>query len=66
MDTHPAQNNDFIIGMRVQKKTGKPFKSQLKVNTVKGFTVNQHTGKPSLTFLEDDSDVEAFRCCKAD
>lgn len=52
----------FKIGDRVEKPSGKPFKSTAKVNTVKGFTLNQYTKKLSLTFIEDDSDVEAFRC----
>jgi len=53
---------DFKIGDRVQKKTGKPFKSTFKINTVTGFDTNPHTQKPSLKFKEDDTQVESFRC----
>ncbi len=52
----------FKIGDKVYKPTGKPFKSTLKTNTVKGFMLNPHTKKLSLTFEEDESNVEAFRC----
>jgi len=56
--------------MKVSKQTRaranrepKPFKSGLKVNTVKGETINPHTGKTAYTFLEDDSIVDK-ECCK--
>ncbi len=52
----------FIIGQKVRKKSNKPFKSKLKVNTVSGFSFNFKTGKPTLKFFEDDSEVEVFRC----
>lgn len=44
--------------MKVEKKSGKPFKSKLKVNTVKGTTINPNTGKAAYTFIEDDSIVD--------
>lgn len=50
------------IGTKVVKLSGKPFKSTLKVNTVKGLTNNPYTDKISYTFNEDDSSVECFRC----
>ena len=55
---------DFIleIGTKVVKTSGKPFKSTLKINTVKGLTYNPITGKISYTFYEDESNVECFRC----
>lgn len=40
----------------------KPFKSGLKVNTVKGETVNPYTGLPAYTFYEDDSIVDKHIC----
>lgn len=43
-------------------KSPKPFKSGLKVNTVKGETVNPYTDKPAFTFLEDDSVVDREKC----
>lgn len=48
----------------VMKKSGKPFKSGKKVNTAIGIRKNKVTGKDSYFFLEDDSDVEIFRCQK--
>lgn len=57
-------NMGFKVGDKVQKPSGKPFKSQQKINTIKGFTTNTHTSKPSATFMEDDSDVELFRLAK--
>lgn len=48
--------------MKVKKKSNKPFKSGLKINTVKGETINKQTGRESYVFYEDDSDVEKTRC----
>lgn len=48
--------------MRVQKKSGKPFKSGRKVNTVKSITENPYCGKPGYTFFEDDSVVNCELC----
>lgn len=50
------------IGKKCQKKRKrgkepKPFKSGLKVNTIKGITINPNTGKQAYTFEEDDSCV---------
>jgi hypothetical protein len=57
---HP--NFSDLIGTQVKKVSGKPFKSKLKINTVKGFAVHPITLKISLTFIEDDSIVEAHKC----
>jgi hypothetical protein len=43
----------------------KPFKSGLKVNTVKGIEMHPVTGYPAFTFVEDSSHVECFRCSPA-
>lgn len=51
-----------IIGRQVSKFSGKPFKSRLKFNTIKGVTCNPHTGKTAFTFVEDDSIVDADMC----
>ena len=56
------QTSRFSIGDTVYKPSNKPFKSTKKVNTVKGFMLNPYTKKVALTFQEDDSNVEAFRC----
>lgn len=50
------------IGSRVEKKTGKPFKSTFKIGTVKGTCQHPVTGHLCFTFEEDESYVEAFRC----
>lgn len=53
--------NSFI-GKKVKKKSGKPFKSGLKVNTVKKLTHNPNTKKPAFFFEEDQSVVDAHIC----
>ena len=52
-----------FIGKRAYKKSGKPFKSGNKVNTIRGETVN-HRGKtrPAFIFHEDDSMVNQDMC----
>jgi len=50
-------------GQKVRKYSGKPFKSGNKINTVKAVTTSSHApDRAALTFVEDDSVVEAFRC----
>ena len=56
-----------LIGCKVHKKRGyntepKPFKSGVKVNTVKSITLHPITGYPAFNFYEDESIVECFRC----
>ncbi len=48
--------------MKVCKKSGSPFKSKLKVNTIKDVIVHPITGKPAYLFEEDDSYVEVRMC----
>jgi len=48
--------------MKVRKRSGQPFKSGKKINTVKGETTNLNTGKPAYTFHEDDSVVDQYIC----
>jgi len=61
------------IGQKVRKARGhssdpnldrepKPFKSGLKVNTVKAITKHPVLGSPAFAFEEDDSVVECRRC----
>lgn len=52
--------------MQVQKKSNKPFKSMLKVNTVKAIVTNPITGNIAYSFVEDDSIVDISKCivCK--
>lgn len=50
------------IGKKVFKTSGKPFKSKLKVNTVKGLTDHPILKIPAFTFVEDDSIVECRQC----
>lgn len=63
------ENYHEWVGKKVHKCTGsrknrepKPFKSQLKVNTVKALSTNLHTGKIAFTFVEDDSVVDCRSC----
>ena len=51
-----------LIGKFVIKKSHKPFKSKLKVNTIKEVTVNPNTGKPAYSFIEDNSVVDVHQC----
>ena len=44
--------------MQVEKKSKKPFKSGLKVATVKGAQSHLITGRDAYNFHEDDSVVE--------
>jgi hypothetical protein len=50
------------IGKHVVKKSGLPFKSTLKVNTIKGIISHPELHIPAYTFNEDDSCVEVRRC----
>jgi hypothetical protein len=52
------------IGSQVQKFSGNPFKSRLKINTVKGYVQHPKMNNQCYTFVEDDSYVECFRCFK--
>lgn len=55
-------NKDYI-GKQVQKKSGKPFKSKLKINTIKG-VVKHPVLKDENAFIfdEDDSIVSIYQC----
>ena len=56
-------NYEDNIGKQVYKhKSGKPFKSGLKVNTVNGVIIHPILDIPAYTFEEDDSYVECRRC----
>lgn len=50
------------IGHKVAKDSGKPFKSGLKENTVKGVVDHPQLMIPAFTFEEDDSVVECRQC----
>jgi hypothetical protein len=55
-----------MIGMSVVKKSKKPFKSRLVINTVKAAdTIHPVNGTHCFTFEEDDSYVECWRCREA-
>lgn len=52
-----------FIGQKVEKfPSNKPFKSGLKINTVKDIIIHDITGYPAFTFLEDDSYLEIQKC----
>lgn len=50
--------------MKVKKKSGKPFLSGLKINTVKDITINPYDPKhrQAYSFLEDNSVVNCDIC----
>jgi hypothetical protein len=60
---HELDTWSHWVGLRVEKKTGKPFKSTFKIGTVKGTCWHPVTGHLCFTFEEDESYVEA-RCCQ--
>lgn len=52
-----------FVGQKVQKKSGKPFKSKDKINTVKSFGfIHPHVGTVCFLFEEDDTYVECIKC----
>lgn len=51
-----------LIGFQVAKISGKPFKSKLKINTVRGYLVHPITERECYIFEEDDSYVECKQC----
>jgi hypothetical protein len=60
-------NVDINIGEKVCKTSKnntepKPFKSGLKINTIKGVINHPILNIPAYTFYEDDSYVEVRRC----
>ena len=70
----PIQSNSMIsmhatveelhsmIGMKVGKVSGKPFKSTFKINTVKEICDHPILHIPSFLFIEDDSYVACRQC----
>jgi len=64
-----APVQDFMpnVGRRVEKYSGKPFKSGEKINTVTDIVVNKELGNVACyTFVEDESCVECYRCVVAE
>ncbi len=64
-NTSYIMKKDFesMIGQQVHKlRSGKPFKSGNKVNTVKGIINHPQLNIPAFTFFEDDSYVECRKC----
>lgn len=59
-----VQKYKSMVGMRVHKRrSGKPFKSGLKINTVKAAdVVHPVTGNLCFTFVEDESYVVCYKC----
>lgn len=55
-----------LLGRKVSKQSGRPFKSGEKTATISGYTFNDMTKKLAFTFEEDDSNVECFRCTLID
>ncbi len=52
----------IIIGEKVKKTSGRPFKSGFKMNTVNGVINHPKLNIPCFTFEEDNSYVEVRRC----
>ena len=49
-------------GKKVKKVSAKPFKSGLKVNTIKSLEKHPFLGIPAFSFVEDESLVECRKC----
>ena len=67
MSINMSDNFEAMVGKQVSKSARcetepKPFKSGLKVNTVKGIINHPQLNIPAFTFLEDESYVECRRC----
>lgn len=61
----------YPIGTKVYKKSGKPFLSGIKVNTISGVVNHPYKIKDGVpvkayTFVEDESIVECSICYKYD
>ena len=54
------------VGCKVEKDSGKPFKSGSKQNTVNGVIWNEKFNWAMYTFEDDDSQVECRRCKKVE
>ena len=52
----------FCLGNKVCKKSGKPFKSGIKENAVRGIVNHPELNLPAFVFEEDDSYVECRKC----
>lgn len=48
----------LMVGKKVVKRSNRPFKSELKVNTATGVVRNPNTHLWALTFVEDESVVD--------
>lgn len=58
---------EYTLGFKVKKKSGKPFKSGLRENTVKDIIKSPYVrGKLVYLFVEDDSMVEVDACEKVE
>lgn len=51
-----------FLGQKVEKKSGRPFKSALKINTATALCCDLIVKRLCFVFEEDESYVECFRC----
>lgn len=65
-DLNNRNNYSEWIGKSVVKKSGKPFKSGNKVNTVIDVVVNPNTNRVAFVFSDDYSVVDAHICVLVD
>jgi len=58
------EKSSTVIGKKVKKKSGKPFKSGNLVNTITGIIINPRSPKneKAYTFEEDSSCVNICLC----
>lgn len=63
LDYSITMDCEDMIGKKVEKKSGKPFKSGLKVNTVKDIIIHPILlTEDAYTFVEDNSFVSVAQC----
>lgn len=60
--TQEVDYNTYIGKQVCKRRSGKPFKSGEKINTVKGVVNHPQLNIPAFTFVEDESYVECRKC----
>ena len=54
---------DYYVGKKCTKKSGKPFKSRFKVNTITNIVPHPYVDSEfAFEFVEDDSKVSIKQC----
>lgn len=62
IDKNDITYYEKFVGQKIEKKSGRPFKSTLKINTATALCCDLIVRNLCLVFEEDDSYVECYRC----